>query len=139
MDEIEQLTKEDYMVAVALSEDTIMLGEVIVVHRYGEKERIYSINAQNNMAGTVRDAFQPAPEMTQRENQRRILHDYAASTNKGHVKVGFSVGVESWRAFRDLRRSSRARKETPDLLSIEEMDLIKMVFKYKKEDAAARD
>ncbi|MDR0981990.1 MAG: carboxypeptidase-like regulatory domain-containing protein [Culturomica sp.] len=126
------LANNEYIIAVSMSKDTIMLGEVVVVRRYGAKKKFYSDNAINNMSGTLRDAYKPRMEMTKEENQARLLDEYAASTNKGHVKVGFGVGTGSWSAYQNMKKKDKKLSPPPSFLSMEEMDLIKMVLQYKR-------
>ncbi|MDL2231368.1 carboxypeptidase-like regulatory domain-containing protein [Porphyromonadaceae bacterium OttesenSCG-928-L07] len=127
----DSLMIDEYIVAIALSSDTLNLAEVVVIHRYGEKERLMSINAKNNVTGAVRGAFVPNQEMTKEQNQQRILNEYAASTNKGHVNVGLGVGTESWDALNSQRRAKRMKEKVPELLNPEEVDLVKAVLQYK--------
>ena len=123
----------EYMVAVFLSSDTINLPEVVVRRRYGEQARQYRMNAKNNMAGIERDAFSNALEMTPEQNQKRVLDDFAASTNKGHVEVKLGVGLESWRAYEQLKRA-RKFQDAPEPLMVEEIDLLKMIFTVNRRE-----
>ncbi len=121
------LTTGEYILAVFMTSDTVRLPEVVVVKRFRAQAREYQMNAKNNMAGVVQDAFTPTLDMTPEQNQKRILSEFAASTNKGHVDVKLGVGLESWRAYQSLKRSKRMR-EKPELLHREEIDLIKMIY-----------
>lgn len=123
----------EYMVAVFLSSDTINLPEVVVRRRYGGQARQYRMNAKNNMAGIERDAFSNALEMTPEQNQKRVLDDFAASTNKGHVEVKLGVGLESWRAYEQLKRA-RKFQDAPEPLMVEEIDLLKMIFTVNRRE-----
>lgn len=118
----------EYILAVFMSSDTLLLPEVVVVHRYAQQSRQYRINARNNMAGVRQDAFSPNLQMTQRQNQQRVLDEFAASTNKGHVDVKLSVGAESYRVLRNMMKAKNVRNEPPELLNREEIDLVKMLF-----------
>lgn len=126
------LLQDEYMLAIFMSVDTLLLPEVIVIPRYRDKHRMYRMNAQNNMAGLQRDAFSPSHTMTPEQNQKRVLNQFAASTNKGHVEVGLGVGNESWRTVSTMRRNKALRNEPPPLLNLEEIDLIKMVFSQQE-------
>lgn len=126
------LSSGEYILAVFMSADTVVLPEVVVVHRYAQRTRQYQMNARNNMAGVRQDAFSPALPMTQRQNQQRILDEFAASTNKGHVDVGLSVGADSYRVLRDMMKAKKVRNEAPELLKGEEIDLIKMLYSLKR-------
>lgn len=123
----------EYMLAVFMASDTVHLPEVVVRRRYGEQTRQYRQNARNNMAGLERDAFAPTLEMTPEQNQKRILDDFAASTNKGHVDVRLGVGLESWRAYQQMRRGRKYRNEPEPLLQ-EEVDLLKMIFSVNRRE-----
>lgn len=127
----------EYMLAVFLSSDTINLPEVVVRRRYGEQARQYRMNAKNNMAGIERDAFSNTLEMTPEQNQKRILDDFAASTNKGHVNVKLGVGLESWRAYEQLKRA-RKFQEAPEPLMREEIDLLKMIFTINRRERTVK-
>ncbi len=127
----------EYMLAVFLSSDTINLPEVVVRRRYGEQARQYRMNAKNNMAGIERDAFSNTLEMTPEQNQKRILDDFAASTNKGHVNVKLGVGLESWRAYEQLKRA-RKFQEAPEPLMMEEIDLLKMIFTINRRERTVK-
>lgn len=118
----------EYILAVFMSSDTIQLPEVVVVHRFGARDRQYRINARNNVAGVVRDAFKPTLELSQQQNQQRILDEYAASTNKGHVDVKFGVGLESYQIMQHMRSNRKLRNQPPALLKREEIDLVKMLY-----------
>ncbi len=119
---------EEYILAVFMSSDTLLLPEVVVVQRFAQRSRQYRMNARNNMAGVRQEAFSPALPMTQQQNQQRILNEFAASTNKGHVDVKLGVGLESYRIWQDMRKTGKLREETPVLLNREEIDLVKMLF-----------
>lgn len=121
----------EYMLAVFMTSDTVHLPEVVVRRRYGELARQYRMNARNNMAGLERDAFAPTLEMTPEQNQKRVLDDFAASTNKGHVDVKLGVGLESWRTYQQIRRARKYRNEPEPLLQ-EEVDLLKMIFSVNR-------
>lgn len=127
----------EYMLAVFLSSDTINLPEVVVRRRYGEQARQYRMNAKNNMAGIERDAFSNTLEMTPEQNQKRILDDFAASTNKGHVNVKLGVGLESWRAYEQLKKA-RKFQEAPEPLMVEEIDLLKMIFTINRREKTVK-
>lgn len=127
----------EYMLAVFLSSDTINLPEVVVRRRYGEQARQYRMNAKNNMAGIERDAFSNTLEMTPEQNQKRILDDFAASTNKGHVNVKLGVGLESWRAYEQVKRA-RKFQEAPEPLMVEEIDLLKMIFTINRREKTVK-
>ena len=127
----------EYMLAVFLSSDTINLPEVVVRRRYGEQARQYRMNAKNNMAGIERDAFSNTLEMTPEQNQKRILDDFAASTNKGHVNVKLGVGLESWRAYEQLKKA-RKFQEAPEPLMVEELDLLKMIFTINRREKTVK-
>jgi len=126
------LSGGEYILAVFMSSDTLLLPEVVVVPRFAQSSRQYRMNARNNMAGVRQEAFSPALPMTQRENQQRILDEFAASTNKGHVDVKLGVGLESYRVLQDMRKAKKVREDTPDLLNREEIDLIKMLFSLER-------
>lgn len=122
------LTGGEYILAVLMASDTLVLPEVVVIHRYAQQSRQYRMNAFNNMAGVRQEAFSPNLPMTPQQNQQRILDEFAASTNKGHVDVKLSVGAESYRVLRDMLKAKKVRDESPDLLKREEIDLVKMLF-----------
>ena len=129
----DSLAGDEYILAVFFTSDTVRLPEVVVRRRYGEQARQYRLNAKNNMAGLERDAFSPQLEMTPEQNQKRVLDDFAASTNKGHVDVKLGVGLESIRAYQNLRRSRKYRNE-PEPLRQEEVDLLKMIFSVNRKE-----
>ena len=122
----------EYILAVFMASDTLLLPEVVVVQRFSPSSRQYRMNARNNMAGVRREAFSPTSSMTQQQNQQRILNEFAASTNKGHVDVKLGVGLESYRILQDMRKAKKIREDTPDLLNREEIDLIKMLFSLER-------
>lgn len=122
----------EYILAVFMSSDTLLLPEVVVVPRFLQRSREYRMSARNNMAGVRREAFSPALPMTQQQNQQRILDEFAAGTNKGHVDVKIGVGLESYRVLQDMRKAKKMREDTPDLLNREEIDLIKMLFSLER-------
>lgn len=93
------------------------------------------MNAKNNMAGLERDAFSPQLEWTPEQNQKRVLDDFAASTNKGHVDVKLGVGLESLRVYQQLRRARKFQNE-PEPLRQEEVDLLKMIFSVDRKEKA---
>lgn len=124
----------EYILAVFMASDTLMLPEVIVVHRFAQQARQYQINARNNMAGVRREAFSPDLPMTPQQNQRRILDEFAASTNKGHVDVGLGVGIGSYRVLQDMLKAKKMREEPPRLLNLEEIDLLKMLFSLERRE-----
>ncbi len=128
------LSTGEYILAVFMSSDTIQLPEVVVVHRFGARNRQYQINARNNMAGVVQDAFRPTLELSQQQNQQRILDEYAASTNKGHVDVKFGVGLESYQVMRNMQKNRRLRNQPPALLKREEIDLVKMLYTLNRKN-----
>lgn len=127
------LTTGEYILAVFMSSDTLTLPEVVVVHRYGERYRQYKRNARNNMAGIMKDAYSPSLEMTPQQNQKRILDEYAASTNKGHVDVKLGIGLESYRVLQKMLKEQKVRRE-PELLYGEEIDLIKMLYNLNRRE-----
>lgn len=129
----DSLPGDEYMLAVFVTSDTIHLPEVVVRRRYGEQTRQYRMNAKNNMAGLERDAFSPQMEWTPEQNQKKVLDDFAASTNKGHVDVKLGVGLESLRVYQQLRRSRKFQNE-PEPLRQEEVDLLKMIFSVDRKE-----
>mgnify|MGYP000183572944 CR=1 FL=1 len=56
-----------------------------------------------------------------------------ASTNKGHVEVKLGVGLESWRAYEQLKRA-RKFQDAPEPLMVEEIDLLKMIFTVNRRE-----
>lgn len=122
----------EYILAVFMASDTLLLPEVIVVHRFAQQSRQYKINARNNMAGVRREAFSPELSMTPQQNQRRILDEFAASTNKGHVDVKLGVGLESYRMLQEMLKAKKVRDEAPALLNREEIDLLRMLFSLER-------
>lgn len=125
------LSTEEYILAIFMSAVTVVLPEVMVVHRFKAQTRQYQLNARNNMAGVRQEAFSSSPEFTQQQNQKRVLDEYAAGTNKGHVKVGLGVGVESYEVLRNMITARKIKNEPPALLRREEMDLVKMLYSLK--------
>lgn len=122
----------EYMLAVFMASDTLLLPEVVVVQRFAQHSRQYRMNARNNMLGVRQEAFSPVSSMTRQQNQQRILNEFAASTNKGHVDVKLGVGLESYRIWQDMRKARNVREAPPALLSREEIDLIKMLFSLNR-------
>lgn len=131
----DSLPGDEYILAVFVTSDTVHLPEVVVRRRYGEQTRQYRMNAKNNMAGLERDAFSPQLEWTPEQNQKRVLDDFAASTNKGHVDVKLGVGLESLRVYQQLRRARKFQNE-PEPLRQEEVDLLKMIFSVDRKEKA---
>lgn len=129
----DSLPGDEYILAVFVTSDTVHLPEVVVRRRYGEQTRQYRMNAKNNMAGLERDAFSPQLEWTPEQNQKRVLDDFAASTNKGHVDVKLGVGLESLRVYQQLRRARKFQNE-PESLRQEEVDLLKMIFSVDRKE-----
>jgi len=129
----DSLPGDEYILAVFVTSDTVHLPEVVVRRRYGEQTRQYRMNAKNNMAGLERDAFSPQLEWTPEQNQKRVLDDFAASTNKGHVDVKLGVGLESLRVYQQLRRARKFQNE-PEPLRQEEVDLLKMIFSVDRKE-----
>lgn len=121
------LDNGEYMLAVFLSADTVQLAEVVVLPRYMEARRQNQMNARNNMQGLMKAAYAPVQERDVDMNQKAVLRDFAASTNKGHVYVGFGVGLESVNAYRDLKLQSKY-KDQPTPLRYEEIDLLQKIF-----------
>ena len=126
------LNGEEYILAVFMSSDTLLLPEVVVVQRFAQRSRQYRMNARNNMAGVRQEAFSPSLPMTPQQNQQRILDEFAAGTNKGHVDVKLGVGLESYRVLQDMRKAKKVREALPDPLNREEIDLIKMLFSLER-------
>lgn len=129
----DSLPGDEYILAVFVTSDTVHLPEVVVRRRYGEQTRQYRMNAKNNMAGLERDAFSPQLEWTPEQNQKRVLDDFAASTNKGRVDVKLGVGLESLRVYQQLRRARKFQNE-PEPLRQEEVDLLKMIFSVDRKE-----
>ena len=129
----DSLPGDEYILAVFVTSDTVHLPEVVVRRRYGEQTRQYRMNAKNNMAGLERDAFSPQLEWTPEQNQKRVLDDFPASTNKGHVDVKLGVGLESLRVYQQLRRARKFQNE-PEPLRQEEVDLLKMIFSVDRKE-----
>lgn len=129
----DSLPGDEYILAVFVTSDTVHLPEVVVRRRYGEQTRQYRMNAKNNMAGLERDAFSPQLEWTPEQNQKRVLDDFAASTNKGHVDVKLGVGLESLRVYQQLRRARKFQNE-PEPLRQEEVDLLKRIFSVDRKE-----
>ncbi|HBO27490.1 hypothetical protein [Culturomica sp.] len=129
----DSLPGDEYILAVFVTSDTVHLPEVVVRRRYGEQTRQYRMNAKNNMAGLERDAFSLQLEWTPEQNQKRVLDDFAASTNKGHVDVKLGVGLESLRVYQQLRRARKFQNE-PEPLRQEEVDLLKMIFSVDRKE-----
>lgn len=134
----DSLPGDEYILAVFVTSDTVHLPEVVVRRRYGEQTRQYRMNAKNNMAGLERDAFSPQLEWTPEQNQKRVLDDFAASTNKGHVDVKLGVGLESLRVYQQLRRARKFQNE-PEPLRQEEVDLLKMIFSVDRKEKSRRE
>ncbi|WP_251620146.1 carboxypeptidase-like regulatory domain-containing protein [Odoribacter lunatus] len=128
------LTREEYILAVFMFADTLLLPEVVVVPRYRYQMNQYRRNLRNNMLRVRQDAFSPALDMTLQENQQRILDEFAASTNKGHVDVKLGIGTESYRALYSRIKQKTRRNESSELLRREEIDLLKMLFSLRKQD-----
>ncbi|GHV65505.1 hypothetical protein FACS1894199_06380 [Bacteroidia bacterium] len=125
------LPHQEYIMAVALRPDTLILAEVVVIHRYGQKERMMRRTASNYMYSALRGAATPQWEMSQLDNQKRILDEYAASTNHGHVRVGFGIGLNSFDALAQIGRNHKRLDQPPELLNVEEMGLVKELLMRK--------
>lgn len=126
----DSLAGDEYIMAVFITSDTVRLPEAVVRRRYGEIRRQYMRNARSNMRGVERDAFSPRLGNMPDQNQRRVLDEFAASTNKGHVNVGFGVGTGSVVAYKQLRRQG-GEQSNIDPLGEEEVDLLKMLFQVE--------
>ena len=128
------LDTNEYIMAVFLSPDTVMLSEAVVLRRFGEAKRQNLQNARNNMSGVVRDAFTPQQSMDAEQNQKRIMNDFSRSIEyKGLVDTKLGIGTQSVEALNKLKTQKKIVKES-GLLYYEEIDLLKKIYYSEKKE-----
>ena len=130
----DSLEREDYLLGVFMSRDTVMLSEVLVVPRFLEREvRLNPVlqNAYQNLNGALRAASRPVEKMDSEMNQRMQIEEFARRVEmKGMVDVRFGVGLYSFQALKALK-ASRERGRG-GLATPRELDLLKRVFNAEK-------
>lgn len=130
----DSLRDGEYIIGIFMSRDTLLLSEAVVVRRWGAVRRQNLVNARNNMAGILRQAYSSTPEMDAGMNQRMIINEYARSVEmKGHVDVRLGVGTESLEAYNRLRWSKRVG-EKREWLDYGEIDLLKKLYYTEKRE-----
>lgn len=128
----DSLTDKEYMLGIFMTPDTVMLSEAIIVRRFGEEHRQQLINARNNMAGVMKQAYAPVKEMDADMNQRMMVNQYARSVEmRGHVDVGLAVGTQSITAYKKLRFQKKM-KDQNIWLNPGEVDLLKKIYYIEK-------
>ncbi|MGL5682428.1 MAG: carboxypeptidase-like regulatory domain-containing protein [Marinifilaceae bacterium] len=127
----DSLRNNEYTIGIFLSQDTILLAEVVVMERYLPKNSELLQNARNNMRGVTYSAFFPK-EMDANMNQRMGIEQFATSIEmKGHVKVGLSVGTHSVAAYQLLRLKNKLEGEQFKLSEME-IDVLKRLYNKEK-------
>lgn len=130
----DSLNQREYMLGVFMSPDTLQLSEAVIFHRYGEQRRQYMINARNNVAGVMKQAYAPAREMDADMNQKMMVNKYARSVEmRGHVDVGLGIGTQSIDAYKKLRMQKRM-KDKEVWLESGEIDLLKKLYYIEKKE-----
>lgn len=128
----DSLIEPEYMIGVFMSPDTIRLSEAIIIRRYGATRRQNLMNARNNMAGVVNQAYAPVKEMNADMNQRMMINKYARSVEmRGHVDVGLGIGTQSLDAFRQLRLQKKMQDQQR-WLEWGEIDMLKKIYYIEK-------
>lgn len=128
------LLKEEYMLGIFMSPDTVQLSEAIILQRFGELKRQNRVNARNNMAGVLKDAYSPVKKMDAGMNQRMMINEFARSIEmKGHVDVGFGVGIGSFETLENLKRQKKY-KDQKIFLDSGEIDLLKDLYYLEKRE-----
>ena len=130
----DSLEREDYLLGVFMSRDTVMLSEVLVVPRFLEREvrlNPFLQNAYQNLNRALRAASRPVEKMDSEMNQRMQIEEFARRVEmKGMVDVRFGVGLYSFQALKALK-ASRERGRG-GLATPRELDLLKRVFNAEK-------
>lgn len=134
------LTQKDYLLGIFMTRDTILLAEVVVIPRYLLKDYKPDVRMENalyNEKGIVAGAFSPVTKMDREMNQKMQIEKFAYTVeNKGHVDVGFGVGVQSIRMIRKLH-ISRELSERYRPIRQNEVDLLKKIFYVEKKEKRA--
>ena len=130
----DSLVKEDYLLGVFMSRDTVMLAEVLILPRFLELEvRLNPLlqNAYRNLNGAMWAAARPVDKMDREMNQRMQIEEFARRVEmKGMVDVRFGVGLHTFQALKTLQ-AGRGRGERR-LATPMELDLLKRVFNAEK-------
>lgn len=133
----DSLREEEYMLGIFMSPDTLLLSEALIIRRWGASRQQNLINARNNMAGILKQAYSPVRNMDADMNQKMVINEYARGIEmKGHVDVRAGVGTQSIEAYKKLRMQKRV-KEKKEWLNPGEIDLLKKLYyleKKKKQD-----
>ena len=134
------LTQRDYLLGIFMTRDTVLLAEVVVIPRYvleDYKPDRSMENALYNEKGIVAGAFSPVTKMDREMNRKMQIEKFAhAVENKGHVDVGFGVGVQSIRTIRKLYMSRKLYERFRPIRQ-DEVDLLKKIIYVEKREKRA--
>ena len=96
----DSLEREDYLLGVFMSRDTVMLSEVLVVPRFLEREvrlNPFLQNAYQNLNGALRAASRPVEKMDSEMNQRMQIEEFARRVEmKGAYKAMWQSCSAGW-------------------------------------------
>ena len=130
----DSLEREDYLLGVFMSRDTVLLSEVLVLPRFLERDiRLNPLlqNAYHNLNGAIWAASRPVEKMDREMNQKMQIEEFARRVEmKGMVDVQFGVGLNSFQTLRTLKTAKE--REGRRLVTSREVDLLKRVFNAEK-------
>lgn len=130
----DSLGRDNYLLGVFMSCDTVMLSEVVIVPRFLDREirlNPFLQNAYQNLNEAVWAASQPVERMDREMNQRMQIEEFARQVEmKGMVDVQFGVGLYTFQTLKALKASRK--NEIRRLATSREVDLLKRVFNAEK-------